>query len=97
MIKLVVVMEGMPKNLSCDWSTRFMKVILLGLSLVSTSLQYRRKETRLQYKCTAVQLIQAMCVHLNCVKVLSTCTEVVYKEVQSITDPSIVCAQQVYV
>ena len=34
--------EGMPKNLSCNWSTRFMKVILLGLSLVSTSLQYRR-------------------------------------------------------
>ena len=23
-------------NLSCDWSTRFMKVILLGLSLVRT-------------------------------------------------------------
>ena len=62
---------------------RFMKVILLGLSLVSTSLQYRRTETGLQYKCTAVQLIQAKCVHLKCVKVLSSCTEVVYTEVQS--------------
>ena len=33
-----VVVEKMPKNLSCGWSTRFMKVILLGLSLVRTSL-----------------------------------------------------------
>jgi hypothetical protein len=32
--------EAMPKSLSCDWSTRFMRVILLGLSLVGTNLQY---------------------------------------------------------
>ena len=44
-------------NLSCDWSIRFMKVILL--SLVRTSLQYRCTQNGLQYKCTAVQLIQA--------------------------------------
>jgi hypothetical protein len=74
----------MPKNLICDWSTQFMKVILLGLSLVSTSLQYSRTETGLQYKRTAVQLIQAKCVHLKCVKVVSSCTAVVYAEVQSI-------------
>ena len=41
--------EGMPKDLGCDWSTRFMRVILLGLSLVGTNLQYRRTETGLQY------------------------------------------------
>ena len=35
-IKLGVV-EGMPKNLSFDWSTRFMRVIFLWLSLVRTS------------------------------------------------------------
>jgi hypothetical protein len=29
----------MLENQRCDWLTRFMKVILLGLSLVSTSLQ----------------------------------------------------------
>ena len=29
----------MLRNQSCDWSTRFMKVILLGLSLVNTNLQ----------------------------------------------------------
>ena len=40
---------AMAKNLSCDWSTRFMRVILLGLSLVGTNLQYRRTETGLQY------------------------------------------------
>ena len=43
----------------CNWSNRFMKVILLGLSLVSTSLQvlqYRCTVTVLQYKRTAVQL-----------------------------------------
>ena len=51
--------ETMPKNLSCDWLTQFMKFILLGLSLVRTSLQYRCTETGLQYKHTAVQLIQA--------------------------------------
>ena len=50
---------AMPKNLSCDWSTRFMRVIFLGLSLDRTSWQYRRTETGLQYKRTAVQLIQA--------------------------------------
>ena len=53
---------GTLKNQSCDWSTRFMKVILLGLSLVRTDLQvlqYRRTENGLQYECTAVQLIQA--------------------------------------
>ena len=31
-VNMVVVQ--MPKNLSCDWLTRFMNVILLGLSLV---------------------------------------------------------------
>ena len=31
--------EGMLRNQSCDWLTRFMKVILLGLSLVNTNLQ----------------------------------------------------------
>ena len=53
----VIKMEGeggMSKNLSCDWSTRFMRVILLGLSLVGTNLQYRRTETGLQYQRTAV-------------------------------------------
>ena len=39
--------QGMPRNLSCDWLTRFMRVILLGLSLVGTNLQYRRTETGL--------------------------------------------------
>ena len=48
-----------PKNLSCDWSTWFMKMLLLGLSLVRTSLQYRCTETGLQDKRTSVQLIQA--------------------------------------
>ena len=38
----------MPKNLSCDWSTRFMKVIVLGLSLVRIRLLYRCTETGLQ-------------------------------------------------
>ena len=38
-----------PTNLTCDWSMRFMKVILLGLSLVRIS----STETGLQYKCTA--------------------------------------------
>ena len=42
-----------------DWSTLFMQVTLLVLSLVRTSLQCRCAETGLQYKCTAVQLIQA--------------------------------------
>ena len=53
---------GMLRIQSCDWSTRFMRVILLGLSLVSTNLrvlQHRCTVTGLQYKCTAVQLIQA--------------------------------------
>jgi hypothetical protein len=59
-------MVDMPKSKDCDWPTRFMKVILLGLSLVSTSLQYRRTETGLKYKRTAVQLIKAKCVHLKC-------------------------------
>jgi hypothetical protein len=63
---------AMPKSKYCDWSTRFMKVILLGLSLVSTSLQYRRTETGLQHKLTAVQLIQAKCVHLKCMLVVSS-------------------------
>ena len=48
-------MEGaMPKSKDCDWLTRFMQVILLGLSLVRTSLQYMCTETGLQYKHTAV-------------------------------------------
>jgi hypothetical protein len=51
-----VQVQGMTKNLSCDWLTRF---ILLELSLVSTRLQYRRTQTGLEYKHTAVQLIQA--------------------------------------
>jgi hypothetical protein len=72
----------MPKSKDCDLSTRFMRVILLGLSLVSTSLQYRRTETGLQYERTAVQLIQAKCVHIKCAKEVSSCTEVVYTEVQ---------------
>ena len=53
---------GTPRNMSCDWSTRFMRVILRGLSLVSTNLQvlkYRCTVTGLQYKHTSVQLIQA--------------------------------------
>ena len=29
--------KAVPNNLSCDWSARFMKVILLGLSLVRTT------------------------------------------------------------
>jgi hypothetical protein len=32
-------MMMMTKNLSCDWSIQFMKVILLGISLVKSSLQ----------------------------------------------------------
>ena len=44
-----VQVQAMPKNLRCDWSTRFMRVISLGLSLVGTNLQYRRTETGLQY------------------------------------------------
>ena len=48
-----------PKKISCYWLTRFMKIILLGLSLVRTILQYGCTETGLQYKRTAVQLIQA--------------------------------------
>ena len=62
---------------SCDWSTRFMKVILLRLSLVSTNvqvLQYRCTFTGLQYKHTAVQLIQAQCVHHKCVQLVLSCT-----------------------
>ena len=69
------------KNLSCDWLTRFMKVILLGLSLVRTSLQYRCAETGLQYKRTAVQLIQAQCVQHKCVQIVSS-LKVVYSCVQ---------------
>ena len=62
----------MAKNLSCDWSTRFMRVIFLyrrtetGLLSCDWSTRfmrviflYRRTETGLQYNCTAVQLIQA--------------------------------------
>ena len=47
---------------SCYWSARFMKVILLELSLVITTLQvlqYRCIVSGLQYKYAAVQLIQA--------------------------------------
>ena len=33
------VEKEMLRNQSCDWSTRFMKVILLGLSLVNTNVQ----------------------------------------------------------
>ena len=42
-IKLQVQVQvwKIPKNLSCDWSMRFMKVIFLGLSLVRTSLLYK--------------------------------------------------------
>ena len=54
-----VQVQGMTKNLNCDWSTRFMEFILLELSLVSTRLQYRRTQTGLEYKRTVVQLIQA--------------------------------------
>ena len=35
-IRLWVEGMVMSKNLSCDWSTRFMKVTMLGLSLVRT-------------------------------------------------------------
>ena len=35
----VVVVVQMPKNLCLDWLTWFMKVILLGLSLVRTNLK----------------------------------------------------------
>ena len=48
-----VEVEGMLRNQSCDWSTRFMRVILLELSLVSTNLQvlkYTCTVTGLQYK-----------------------------------------------
>ena len=37
----------MPTHLSCDWSTLFMHVILLRLSLVRTSLQYSTGVQRL--------------------------------------------------
>ena len=60
------------KQVSCDWSTRFMRVIFLyrrtetGLLSCDWSTRfmrviflYRRTETGLQYNCTAVQLIQA--------------------------------------
>jgi hypothetical protein len=78
--------DGMPKNLSCDCSTRFMKVILLGLSLVSTSLQYWRSETGLQYKyssttdpskvlCESIVKLYRSCVHRSTVKL---CTVVQY-------------------
>ena len=70
-------------NLSCDWLTRFMKVILLGLSLVRTSLQflqYMCTESGLQYKHTAVQLIQAKCVSTSVCgqlyRTLQLCTRV---------------------
>ena len=53
----VMVIAAVPKHLSCDMTTWFMKVILLGLSLARTSLQYSCSETGLQYKCTAVRLI----------------------------------------
>ena len=56
-IKLQLQIQ-MPKNLSCDWSKQFMKVILIGLSLVR-SLQYRSSETGLQYKRTSEQLTPA--------------------------------------
>ena len=36
-VKLMMMDQAMPKILSCDWSTRFMRVILLGLSLVGTN------------------------------------------------------------
>ena len=48
-IRLQVDVEViMPKIRSCDWSTWFIKVILLGLSLLRTSWQYRHTETGLQ-------------------------------------------------
>ena len=46
-------------------------------------LRYRCSETGLQYKRTAMQLIQAQCVHHKCVQVASSCT-VVYSCVQYI-------------
>ena len=46
---LVVLFLAMPELSSCDWSIRFMKVILLELPLVRTRLQYRCTETGLQY------------------------------------------------
>ena len=51
--------KGTPKNLSCDWSTRFMRVIMLGLSLVGTNLQYRRMCTVVY---TKVESICTRCV-----------------------------------
>jgi hypothetical protein len=47
------------RSSSSDCSTRFMKVILLEISLVRTSLQFRCTETGLLYTCTVVQLIQS--------------------------------------
>ena len=59
---LVVVVMEMLRIQSCDWSTRFMRVILRDLSLVSTNLEvltYRCTVTGLQNKRTTLQLIQA--------------------------------------
>ena len=75
----------MPTNLSCDWSTRFMKVILLGLSLVRTSLQYRCVVTGLQYKHTAVQQITSeVCV--GSVKLYSSAQLCTKKYIPSVQD-----------
>jgi hypothetical protein len=59
---------------SCDWSTQFLKVIQLGLSLV-------RIRQVLQYSCTetGVQLIQAKCVHHKCVQVMYRSAVHLYK------------------
>ena len=51
-IRLRVVGETMPNKLTSDWSTRFIRVILLGYSVVRTNLQYRCTESGLQYKRT---------------------------------------------
>ena len=51
----------MAKNLSCDWSTRFMRVILLGFSLVGTNLQYRRTETGLNQCIVVYTKVESIC------------------------------------
>ena len=71
-LQVQVQVRKIPKNLSCDWSMRFMKVIFLGLSLVRTSLLYKDWTT-----------VICSCVCALCRQKYSSSVQVVYSTVYS--------------
>ena len=57
-VYLSIYPAAVPHFKACDWSTRFMRVISLGLSLVKPVLQYR-----LEYSRVCIGCVQK-CTHL---------------------------------